>query len=375
VRVDGGVSTNVTVDIDNTAKTDILWPMIHTDTGTMGTFEFGTVDMTDLPLVLGDKAATLPILTTPNIRTADQELVLGSNGVVLDDTATIVVESVLSDGDGFLAIHQDANGAMGDVIGFSAVPSGLSTNVKVAIDPEHVTPNVWAVLHIDNGTTGTFEFGKADGVDVPATVNDQPVAFSLPVAPFLRFQQKQTLDNDQILISQALVDSPGFVVVQADDGKGNPGAVVGQAPVNAGLNQNIAAILNPDQVTNPLYVTLHTDTNQIGVYEASSGVDDPVLLNDRPIFGQLTLTGDFPTSSAEVVFPCAVTLGDSAQVNLRSGPGTTFDVVTMLTGGETITVTDQAQDTDGFTWWQTTEGSWIRADLTGAVNDCQATSP
>src|SRR5262249_34926415 len=145
--VDAGATDNVTVNIDPTKRTDILWPMIHTDTGTAGKFEFGTVDMTDLPLTLSDKAATLPISTVPNIRTAGQQLVLDNNGVVLGDKAIIVIESVLSDGPGFLAIHNDANGAMGNVIGFTPVKSGLNTNVKVDIDPKLVTPNLWPVLH------------------------------------------------------------------------------------------------------------------------------------------------------------------------------------------------------------------------------------
>lgn len=372
--VDAGVTTNLAVKIDPTKRTDILWPMVHTDTGTANTFEFGTVDMTDLPLTMNDTAATLPIVTTPSIRTGAEQIILGSNGLVIGNNANVVIESVLSDGPGFIAIHNDVNGAMGDVIGFTSVPDGLSTNVKVNVDPTLVTPTVWPVLHTDDGTVGTFEFGTTDGADLPVMVNEQPIASALPVAPFLQFAQQQTLDNDQIMVTEALVTSPGFVVVQADDGKGQPGAVLAQVPVNAGLNQNIAAALNTAELTNPLYITLHQDANQIGVFESG---DAPVLLNNEPLTGVLTLTGDTAPAFTKLnfVFPCIVTLGDTAQVNERSGPGTNFDIVTLLSGGETLTFTDQTQDADGFTWWQTGDGNWVRSDVTGAVEDCQTTSP
>jgi hypothetical protein len=369
--VDSGATSNVTVDIDETKRTDILWPMIHTDTGAAGKFEFGTVDQTDLPLALNDKAAMLPIVTVPSIRVGSEQLVLGKNGFVSGNTAPVVIESVLSDGPGFLAIYSDANSATGDLIGFTPVQTGLNTNVKVDVDPGLVTSNLWTTLHVDDHTTGTFEFGTTEGADMPAVVNDQPVSFSVPVAPFLAFQQKQALDNDQIRISQVLVNDPGFVVVQADDGSGHPGAVVGQVPVNPGLNQDIAAALDPNQLTNPLYLTLHIDTNQIGVFETADGTDSAVLINNQPVLGQLTLTGNLPVSSAALTFPCTLALAGATDVNLRSGPGMNFDVATVLTGDQTLTITDEASDADGFTWWQTSDGSWVRSDIFGPDDKCQ----
>lgn len=376
--VDSGVSTNVKVDIDASKRTDILWPMLHTDTGTADTFEFGKVDQTDLPLVINDKVATLPITTVPNIRMDNNSFVLGDKGIVLGNTAPVVVESVLSDKPAFLAIHKDANGAMGDVIGFTAVPAGFSGNVTVNIDPANVTPTVWPVLHADDHTVGTFEYGMVDGADDPIMVNGQPVALAVPVAPFLQFQQKQTLDNDQIHISQALVDSPAFLIIQADDGKGNPGALLGQVPVNAGLNQNIAAALDPDKMTSSVFLTLHTDANQMGVFEPN-GVDIPLVINNQPIMGELTLTGDFPTHTSGLetsgvtatTFPCVLTVGGSNEINLRTGPAISFETVAKLAAGDTLTITGQTLDADGLTWWQTNNGDWLRSDVVGAGSQCQ----
>lgn len=366
--VDSGASNNVAVSIDPAKRTDILWPMLHTDTNTAGTFEFGTIDQSDLPLIINDKVATLPILTVPSIRMDNNQFVLGKNGLVVGDTTPVIVESVLADKPSFVAIHNEVNGAMGDVIGFTPVPAGFSGNVKVDIDPAQVTPNLWPVLHADDNTAGTFEFGTVTGADAPVVVNGQPVAFAVPVAPFLQFQPQQALDDkNQIHVSQALVDSPALLVVQADNGQGEPGAVLGQVTVNPGLNQNIIAALDPNQVTDSIFLTLHNDTNQIGVFE-SDGTDAPFVVNDQPVMGEVNLTGAL---AATMSFPCVLTLSGSNQVNLRTGPATTFDVVNTLTGGEILTITAQSQDADGFTWWQTSDGNWLRSDVAGADSQCQ----
>lgn len=54
-------------------------------------------------------------------------------------------------------------------------------------------------------------------------------------------------------------------------------------------------------------------------------------------------------------------------VNVRSEPSTSGDVVTALAAGETVTITGDSQDGDGYTWWpiETSDGStgWIVADF------------
>jgi sortase (surface protein transpeptidase) len=54
-------------------------------------------------------------------------------------------------------------------------------------------------------------------------------------------------------------------------------------------------------------------------------------------------------------------------VNVRSEASTSADVVTALASGETVTITGDAQEADGYTWWpiETADGStgWIVADF------------
>lgn len=372
ILVEFGTSTNITVPIDSVARTDIVWPMLHADTGIEGQFEFDTIEGADLPLIMDNKVATLPILTVPSIRVADNQFTLDNNGIVSGDTASVVVQSVLSDGPGFLVIHNEVNGGMGDVIGFTPVPSGLSTHVAVEVNPQMVTSNLWPALHVDTGTAGQFEFGAVADADAPVVVNGQVVAFPVRVAAFLSFNDLM-LDSDRIVISQALIDGPGFVIVQADDGTGSPGPVLGQVSISPGLNENIVVPFNPDSNTGTLYLALYSDTNQIGVFESGTveGADSPVLVNNQAILGHLTLTG----SESAMTNACIATIAASTGANLRSGPGTNFDVVGVLTGDATIALDGQAKGTDGLSWWQTTDGNWIRSDVVAVSDECETLSP
>ena len=58
--------------------------------------------------------------------------------------------------------------------------------------------------------------------------------------------------------------------------------------------------------------------------------------------------------------------------NLRAGPGTDFERVDQLPLVDLQAVTGQAQDTEGFTWWQINGESWVRADVVTEVGDCES---
>jgi len=99
---------------------------------------------------------------TPAVEVADQEIV--------DDTVT--VDLVTSDGPGWIVIHADNDGDPGDVIGFSPVQSGDNSNVTVQITATMATEVLHAMLHVDAGVVGEYEF---PGADVPAVVNGEVV--------------------------------------------------------------------------------------------------------------------------------------------------------------------------------------------------------
>jgi hypothetical protein len=75
---------------------------------------------------------------------------------------TVTIESVTAAKAGWIVIHADNNGQPGDVIGHAAVAGGKSSDVKVTVDSSKAAGKLYAMLHIDAGKIGTFEFPGAD---------------------------------------------------------------------------------------------------------------------------------------------------------------------------------------------------------------------
>jgi hypothetical protein len=84
----------------------------------------------------------------------------------------VMVKKVNTDVDGWIVIHTEADGKPGPVIGFAQVPAGESSNVAVRIDASKATPKLFAMMHMDAGVIGTYEF---PGDDVPIKDGDMIV--------------------------------------------------------------------------------------------------------------------------------------------------------------------------------------------------------
>lgn len=98
----------------------------------------------------------------PTIAVSDQEI---NNG-------TISVARVVAFEPGWLVVHADADGKPGPVLGWSALTPGENENVVVQIDTAAATPTLFAMLHVDRGTMGSFDFPGDDG---PVTLAGQVV--------------------------------------------------------------------------------------------------------------------------------------------------------------------------------------------------------
>ncbi len=133
---------------------------------------FGMVVLTTA-LVLAFSVALLA-QEMPTIEVMDQ--------TVQDNMVTI--DRVVADQAGWVVIHIEQDGKPGPVIGWTAVPAGESTNVMVEIDVAKATPRLFAMLHVDAGEMGQYEF---PGADVPVKVGDKvvvkPFNVTLPVLP------------------------------------------------------------------------------------------------------------------------------------------------------------------------------------------------
>ncbi len=107
---------------------------------------------------------------TPSVLVQDQAI----------DDSRVVVLKVVSAGPGWMVIHADASGHPGAVIGYSVVREGENLNVVVAIDAKKATPVLYAMLHVDAGVVGSYEF---PGPDVPAMAMGTMVSPAFKASP------------------------------------------------------------------------------------------------------------------------------------------------------------------------------------------------
>jgi plastocyanin len=117
--------------------------------------------------------AVSPAPQTPKYE--DQTIVLPSvsvaDQVVMEQK--VLVAEVVSDGPGWLVIHAQAEGKPGPVLGYVSVMDGINRDVTVEIDVAAATETLYAMLHVDAGTIGSYEY---PGPDEPVQVGGQVIA-------------------------------------------------------------------------------------------------------------------------------------------------------------------------------------------------------
>ncbi len=80
---------------------------------------------------------------------------------------------------GWLVVHAQADGKPGPVLGHAAIQAGDNSDVVVEIDPAGATEPLYAMLHVDTGTIGEYEFPGADGPATDADGNVVTPSFKL----------------------------------------------------------------------------------------------------------------------------------------------------------------------------------------------------
>lgn len=197
-----------------------------------------------------------------------------TNAVTVADQAiaadgTVTIASVTSDTPGWLVVHAQADGRPGPVIGFAPVGPGQNNDLTVEIDQTAATDTLYAMLHVDAGAEGEYEF---PGDDVPATdtggnVVTPPFQVTLPQAANAVTVADQALgDGNTVTIGRVASGGPGWIVIHAQ-ADGSPGPVIGYAPVDAGENRDVTVEVDPEAATGTLYAMLHVDAGAEGEYE------------------------------------------------------------------------------------------------------------
>jgi LPXTG-motif cell wall-anchored protein len=152
-----------------------LWPMLHIDAGTAGTYEFPGADV---PVVVSGNVVMKQIAVTASAPAAQAKDAVDVSDQPLKN-GSITVASVTATVDGWIVAHLDEGGAPGKVLGQTAVKAGENKNVAIKLS-ENVPSGgkLWPMLHIDAGTAGTYEF---PGADVPVSVGGNIVMKQISV--------------------------------------------------------------------------------------------------------------------------------------------------------------------------------------------------
>lgn len=99
----------------------------------------------------------------PQVIVEDQPIV---NGQVTVQNVTAVAPS-------WLVIQTETNSVPGPVIGYVKINKGENKNISVSIDTAASTPNLFAMIHEDDGEKNKFDFPEND---MPLMYNDLMVS-------------------------------------------------------------------------------------------------------------------------------------------------------------------------------------------------------
>ena len=88
------------------------------------------------------------------------------------NTGIIEVDAVTAAQNGWVVIYNNPNFTSGAIVGYAPVYKGTNMGVKVTVDTSKLAnvPALWAVLHVDGGFQGVFEWGYRG-----QAFNDPPV--------------------------------------------------------------------------------------------------------------------------------------------------------------------------------------------------------
>lgn len=269
--VSTGLNQNLTLTIDPQLATPNLVALLHSDAGETGEFEFP--DGPDEPLAWESAqiATTFALdfqLSKPVVEASEQAI--GEDGI-------LQIDSVLLPQDGWLAIHAEVNGRLGELLGVLSLTAGLHENVTITIPWRQGTPTLIAALYGDAGEPLFFDY-QAD--DEPLLTEGEPVVaeFSATYPPDI-FVLDQPLVDSMFEVERVISNGPGWLVAYFDD-DGEPGLIIGSAPLEDGLNERVMVEVLETAVTSIIHLRLHED-NEPGDDFDFPRVDQPILYEDR----------------------------------------------------------------------------------------------
>jgi hypothetical protein len=262
-----GEHEDVAITIDTAEVTAQLFAGVHVDVGAEGVFDFPGEDE-PYP---GEPEATFEVeLLLPQARIEASDQAVADDGVL----SLALVEALAPT---WVVIHSEADGQIGPAIGARLLEPGVHENVSLTIDWRRATPALYAVLHEDDGERGVLDYPTGDQ---PLLQGGEPIlaAFKATYPPEILVYDQPVIDGT-IMVERAISQGPGWVVIYNEAG-GQPGFIIGAAPLEDGLNEAVVVDLRESALTTQLFAWLHQDTTPGDEFDFP-GQDPPVLYEGR----------------------------------------------------------------------------------------------
>ena len=365
--VHAGENRNVVVTIDPKQVTGVMYAMLHIDAGSPGVFENpgadtaiqvngqsvssafktgpagsvaqgGPTQAMNMPGMTATSPSPATQANPPAAATAvpapTQGMIMvtpsgGQNpGVRISDQqvqgGNVKIDDVVSAGPGWVVIYTVTDNQPDQPIGQTHLNDGDNPNVSVQVDQNRVTDRLYAQLHVDAGTPGTFEF---PGPDVPVMMgvrmisgmfNAKAVASSPTQVPDQTpaiTVQDQPVHNGAIVIPHVVSNGESWLVIHPQNPDGSTGDFIGFAPVHAGATDNVVVHIDTNRATRTLYAMLHVNASKAAVPQFP-GADEPIMVGGQMLLPPFKITGPI---GGDV--PLAVAKNSAGVNNLTDGLG------------------------------------------------------
>lgn len=268
--VEEGENEQVEVIIEASGADPLLRAVLHVDDGSTGEFEYPGPDQ---PVRLDSE--TVAAVFEVDFSAFEPAIVVSDQEVAEDGVVTF--ESVISNGPGWLVLYLDDEGEPGGILEYMPVRPGINEALTIAINWRVATPTVHAMLYEDAGETGVFEIPD---VDTAVEVGNAPLAstFQLRMPPDI-FAIDQPVVNGEVVVERVVSYGPGWLVVFFDEG-GELGLIIGEAPLEDGVNELVTVPVIETAVTPLLHLMIHQDHEPLGEFDFPAS-DPPVLYEER----------------------------------------------------------------------------------------------
>lgn len=309
VFLEAGTHENVEITLNedaNISAGDMLWVMLHTDTGTVMEYEFDGSNGLDSP-ILDENGA--PVMKSIEVTAISTMGTLSVSDQILTNN-TVVVGSVELAESGWVVIHADSGD--GPVVpGIISKPvyleAGSYTDVEVPLkDDANVQTGdmLYVMLHNDTGTEMEYEFDGQNGLDTPILDMDGNVAVKALTVTDIQEEAitgsldvtDQAISDNSINIGSVTLASDGWVVVHADNNGSPvvPDIISEPVYLEAGTTEDVTVTFKSDanvSAGDTVWVMLHNDTGAKGVYEFDgvNGLDLPIVVDGNVVLKSIVI--------------------------------------------------------------------------------------